>query len=475
LLTGVVGVTASEVGAALSHSSDVSVNVPIGGGTLNLVPDSTIPSASLPYANQLISDMLAPGSLYDTCGLATGSRTVAVTYDPPNNEFATQDPNGAIRPVIHLAVLPSPDSTGVDHQFDEILIHETSHALRADILMLEPSTVAHVLRFAPEEEGFAEDCSDFVMKHLADIKKRKEYQDAQPQALPILDSLLRYDPLTQSGIYGPSGYSFPLYMAGEGGFRLLLGQSKVPSLAAYQKAYFDAINSKGAILTQGERQSLLNSLAVIDATPAGDWFLAHDPLFLGIPDPAPVVRFLAFPVPTPFLPHGLAALAFEIDAASGGDFIYTPITSGPVTTQVLDVSGNPVLSTFSTDLSDTDSVGTGYTLQLESKLPAGVYTIHVAATISGQLYSAIVPVMVPPSSFDLYSATTFGPFYVYVVAVDQQGNATNGSLNVTEGTIASSGAGFTIVQAGASGQVTVNGLKFTASPIAQRVVFVKSP
>src|SRR5262249_54430325 len=110
LLTATVTITASEVGTALSHPANVSVTVSIGGGTLTLVPDATIPSASLPYINQLVSDMVAPGALYDTCGSATGSRTVGVTYDPPNNEFAAQDPDGTVHPIIHVAVLPNPDS-----------------------------------------------------------------------------------------------------------------------------------------------------------------------------------------------------------------------------------------------------------------------------------------------------------------------------------------------------------------------------
>jgi hypothetical protein len=286
--------------------------------------------------------------------------------------------------------------------------------------------------------------------------------------------MLRLDPVTINGIRSQSPYNYGIYVA-KPNTACYLGNPLCPTSPRRMPLTSRPWMREGGLLSKDERQTFLNSLASIDGLSAGDWSLSHNPMFLQLPAPQAGIKLIALSVPLPYVSVGATVLAFQVDIGADGTVAYTPITGGPVTIQVLDNSGTPALSTFTTDLANTNSLSPGFTLNLQNSLTTGVYTLLVTATVNSQNYTTTVPIVVPPSPFQVYAANKFGPFYVFVIAVDSQGHVSNGTLSVTEGAVAAQGSGFKILTPAASGEVTVNGQKFTASSLGSRVIIVKTP
>jgi hypothetical protein len=67
-----------------------------------------------------------------------------------------------------------------------------------------------------------------------------------------------------------------------------------------------------------------------------------------------------------------------------------------------------------------------------------------------------------------YAASGYVPG-IYAILADANGNTTGGTPNVTTGTSVASGNGYAIIKADSSGEVVVNGQKFTAPASGSRV------
>jgi hypothetical protein len=123
---------------------------------------------------------------------------------------------------------------------------------------------------------------------------------------------------------------------------------------------------------------------------------------------------------------------------------------------VRDAKGNVVLGPISADFSQTTAIA-NYSLNLQTKVPQGTYTVFVDATVGGTaLESSFVVANIPFAQTGLGSNDLAFPGQ-YLVAVDGAGNANGGNLSVTRGSVVWSMPGFAIVQPDSSGTFDVTG------------------
>jgi hypothetical protein len=465
-------ITITGARGSIQHTATVLLFVPIGGGKNNFIVRTqgnlAIPAAAVPYINKLVADVTGSGFLYDICGSASSTRTIEFVFDQSDARcFFSPGTNGA-NSTIHVPQFPDVSGGAPNLDLDHPMIHEMANSLANDKLAIQlasPFTVTEEIQTDPVSEA----CAIRVMTQMANIGKRQSYVNMGYEATLLLDGLLRFDPVTLSGIRTVAGYDSGFQEMGQGAQELLLGSQGFSSLAAFREAEFQAINAKGSLLSTTEEQALFNK-AQIDETPAGDFFLTHDPLMLNTPMAAAGVKVLGW-INLPQSPNSLILQAFNLDATGNA----SPIANGPVTIQVVDINGNQVLPTFTTDLANTSSPGNPFPIGLQNLLLPGVYVAVATATVGGRQFPVKFIVALSPASFvgTLSPSQPAGPSYAYIVLVDAQGNPAMGTLAVTEGTTVFSTTGMVIVQVGSSGQVTVNGKKFTVPPGKSRVVYAQ--
>jgi hypothetical protein len=467
--------TGTRASDGKSHDASFSAKLVIGGGTLDIEFDASVPQSALAYLTKLKADVFDSGLLYDTCGSASASRKVVVVIDPTYNEFTSNFNGGS--PTIHLMNLPNPDASGVDKREDEIFIHEGVHSLRNDIIGLQQTASGGGLLFAPDEEGFATGCGRLVMQKLAESQTRPSYENLGYEASTRVEMLASpsIDPLALMGIRARSPYSTSMYSFGEGAYRYLIGPQGAPSYKALNEAYYAAFNAKGGLLTLDDRKDFLNSVGVIDGMSAGNRFAATPAatVFLQQPATTNTTKFIALPSPTSYYVDGFIGLAWTITNNAEGPATYTPIQSGTVTIEVLNSAGADALPLFTTDLANTTSSPAPFSLGLENKLPAGGYTLVVKCVkcdANGEDIVQRIAVAVVPQQFQgVLSPDTPGSSHFYAISVDANGNASNAALNVTEGNVLYLGSGaaqgIAVIDAPKStGEVIVNGQKFTVPP-----------
>ena len=103
--------------------------------------------------------------------------------------------------------------------------------------------------------------------------------------------------------------------------------------------------------------------------------------------------------------------------------------------------------------STTSSAGT----YVFPNLAIGNYTVSVAATVNGTaLQQSFVVANIPFAETGLGTPGLTFPGQ-YLIAVDSQGNANNGTLKVTRGSVVWSMTGFAIVQPDSTGTFDVTG------------------
>ena len=466
-------VTGTASGGGPVHSLTIPASITIGGGTLNIVPRTqgslVVPASAVSYINSLVSNATGGGLLYNVCGSASGTRMTEVVYDTSSGFYFEPGLNGA-NPAIHIPTLPNPGANGIDQSFDHPFLHEMGNALRDDVLAAQ-LTAAFTTTQEMQTDTFSEDCADFTMANLAANGVRGELPNETLESTLLVDGLSRFDATTVAGIRTQPGYDEAFQEAGEAAYRLLIGPQGAASLAAYEDAYFGALNAQGSLFSETEYEAFFNTTAEIDGMPAGDWFAANVPLMLATPTPATGGKLIVLPLLTQ-LPNAVAVQAFTVGTDASGAPTYTPVTSGAVTINVLNASGAQALAPFTTDLADT-SISAPFVMGLQNALSQGAYELSVSATVGGQQLTATFNVLVVPSGFTgPYSADQTGPSYIFAISVDGNGNPTNGSLSVTNGTVVNSGTGFAVITAGSSGEVTVNGRTFTLPTTGSRVVSV---
>jgi hypothetical protein len=149
------------------------------------------------------------------------------------------------------------------------------------------------------------------MRQLAQSGRRKESPSFGFESPLLVDTLARFDPVIVAGIRAQIPYNFALYEIGEASYRLLIGPMGVATLAVYEDAYFQKLNEKQSLLSGSERQTLFNSLGVIDGIGAGDWLLAHVPIMLEPSSPTAGVKLIAFPF-SPNVPNAIVVQAFSV-------------------------------------------------------------------------------------------------------------------------------------------------------------------
>lgn len=454
----------------------------LGGGTLTYVVDSSLTAPAIAYLQRLVADTVDAngGNLYGICGSAAAPTTIAVQYDSSATSFATTlNSSDGSSGVTKINILPAPDSSGIDKDFDHMFLHEIGLGLRLRTWAapFASPAVFGITTSAPlaDEEGFAETCSAFELKKLAQSGKRSGEDVNQGwQTTLLVDSFASFDSNATLGAYTyPGNYSLPFVYGAEAIYRFLIGAQGIADLAAFEDAYFGTLSAKQAALAKPDRIALYNSLGKIDGTAAGNWMPAHAAYLLATANATPETVLLLW-VNAPQAPTSAVVQAATLDVAVDGTPSYTPVTAGPVTVTVADADGNTI-TVINTDLSASAAPGT-VLLNLPNGLAVGGYGISASAEISCNTYTASGAFAIVPPEFTGSVATNqaSSPF-VYVLSVDGFGRPTVDSLNVTEGTVLypSSGttAGLVILQAGASGQVTVNGGAFTAPATGSRLVF----
>jgi hypothetical protein len=456
--------------------------ITLGGGKLTYVMDSSVPPAAVTYIQKLLADMAdsSAGDVYGQCGSAAAATTITVKYDPTLPAFHTSVDPSTGKPITEINALPNPGPDGIDKNFDHPFIHQFGLGLRVRTWappFASPPQYGFVTSAPlPDEEGFAETCSAFELRKLSDSGRRKSEDVNQDfQATLLVDSYSPFDPSMSLGVYtDPGVYAIPFLDTGAAVYRLLLGPQGLANLAAYEIPYFAGLTNNQGPLSPTDRQTLFNSLAVIDGLGAGDWLAAHAAYLLGPITPTAGTRLVAW-VDVPHVPNSIVVQAASVAVAADGTATYTPLTSGPVTINVADLSGTPV-ATFTTDLSQSATPGK-VTLGLQNSLPVGAYNLSISATSAGQSYSTSAPVIVVPPAFDGSLALNQPPApLVYAIAVDGSGNATNATLTVIEGTqvypTSGTATGFVIVQPASTGEVIVNSRAFSSPTTGSRVVFV---
>jgi hypothetical protein len=451
-------ISLSGTSGTLSHSASVALKVPFGGGMNTLVPRTSgtnaFPSSAVPYVTKLIAD-IAPVRLAE-CGTASASHTIEVVYNP-NQGYTNFDENSL---VINVHLLPNPDLSGVDKNFfDNALMHESTHALQADILRIvngvnRRGTIA-------DTEGIAQACAYRVARSLALSGKRPESKSGGDLDVLWLDTFRRIDPeiIAAGGwITTSAPHNQPMLTLGEGIFLLAATQKDAAGdngMVEHENALFAAETDATASLTADERVRIWDSLGFhLDGQTPGAWMpqeMIQDSdftPFIGKP------QLIAWPI-DPQFPAQMMAQAFVIQSDNPSfQPIVQPITSGPLTISVKDAAGHVVL-TKSADFSQTADIG-GYTPNLQN-LPQGTYTVFVDAMVnSTALEQHFVVANIPFDKTGLGGSDLTFPGQ-YLVAVDSAGNANGGILNVTRGHVVYSAPGVAIVKPDSSGTFDVTG------------------
>jgi hypothetical protein len=139
----------------------------------------------------------------------------------------------------------------------------------------------------------------------------------------------------------------------------------------------------------------------------------------------------------PQFPAQMMAQAFTITGTDGFNHpTILPVTSGPLTITVKDATPqhNIVLGPIPADFSKTTQIA-NYSLPWPNPAPQGTFTVNVSAMVNGNaLQQSFVVANIPFAQTGLGGTDLTFPGQ-YLVAVDSQGNANNGTLKVTRGSV----------------------------------------
>jgi hypothetical protein len=477
-----VSINASRASDNVKHAVPLTVQLLIGGGTLNPVVRTTgvlsVPASSaaatITYVNSIMAAIAVKGGIYDLCGSATGTRVTELLYDPTSPhgfffdggfDFSTN----RMHPVIHMDALPHPGTDGTDEDFDHKLIHELSNALQADISAGKAQTfsVTDEVQLDPH----AETCASAVLRFLNQNGRHSAPSNESFDDTLLLDPITKYfDSDEQAGDRELPGYDSGFQYPGGGVYRLLAAPTPngAGSPGAYEEKFYAAMNEKGRLLTSDELHTLQNSFT-IDAQQAGDWIASHFPIYYTPPTPNPGVILLVLPF-RPQFPEGFTVFGVQRNVDGTG----SPINSGPLIIQATDKKGN-VRATMNTDLANTGFVGnTTYGNDFRNSLPQDNFNLSVTLTINNQkITKKMVLCNVPFANAGSLTNTVIGPSLVFAMAVHKDGSAADGVFNVAQGKVTFTSGGVVVVQANASGIVTVNGNTYTAAPNGGRMVYVQ--
>jgi len=440
----------------LSHSTSVTLGIPLGGGVLNIIPrtsgSNSIPSAVATYLASMETDV-APIRRAE-CGSASGSYTVEMLYDPTagSAEFNSSGP-----PLIIYTSLPTPTSPS---HYSDYNVHETAHALQYDLLHLLAHRGTHA-----EIEGFARGCTDRVYRDLGLAGKDAPKTGGDDRML-WMDILRRFDPeiLAAGGWSSSAAYVQPEQSLGEAAYLLTASRpvaGGINGLIEHENAYFAAVPfpTPQNPPSPEDRIKIWDSLTYhLDGQTPGSWMpseMIQDPDFtpeIGKP------QLIAWPE-YPQFPAQMMVQAFVVTGTDGFNHpTVQPVTSGPVTITVKDTAGHTVL-TLTPDLSETAEIA-GYTPNLQTALAQGTFTVFANATINGTpLEAKFVIANIPFDKTGLGGSDLSFPGQ-YLVAVDSAGNANGGSLTVTRGSVVpltTSITGFAIVKPDSTGTFDVTG------------------
>jgi hypothetical protein len=194
---------------------------------------------------------------------------------------------------------------------------------------------------------------------------------------------------------------------------------------------------------------------LLDGEIPGAWMpteMIHDPAFtIGKP------QLIAWPLFPQFPAQMMAQALIVTNNDPSFQPIVQPVTSGPLTITVKDATPqhNVVLGPVQADFAHTSGIAS-FSLDLQTK-PQGTYTVLVDATVNGTpLHQSFVVADIAFAETGIGGNDLTFPGQ-YLVAVDSQGNANNGLLNVTRGTVVFAMTGFAIVRPDATGKFEVVG------------------
>jgi CARDB len=459
--------TISLVGTSgtLSHSTPVSLTVPFGGGVLTIVPTTSgsfaIPVNVVAYLSALEADV-APVRLQE-CGSESSTLAFGMQNDPSDSTSTHTDNNNHY---INLQSLPTVPANGAK-DYTDYSVYETAHALQFDLLhnATHRATQADI-------EGFSQTCSDLVYRVLALSGKGTAPKTGGDTNMLSMDTLRAVDPeaiTAASWIQTSAAYFQPVMSIGEGSFllsRSRTGANGLNGLVEHENAIFAAefATYTGQPLTPTDRIRVWDSTGLMfDGQSAGQWMspaMIQDSVFIvGKP------HLVAWPV-YPQFPAQMMAQAFLVTGVTpsinptepGGIPTVQAVSSGPLTITVRDATTqhNAVLGPIQADFSQTTGIA-NYNLNLQTQAPQGTYTVYVNATVNGTaLQQSFVVANIPFAKTGLGGTDLMFPGQ-YLVAVDGQGHANNGSLTVTRGSVVWSMTGFAIVQPDSTGTFDVTG------------------
>lgn len=442
-------------GGTLSRSASLMLTVPLGGARNTIKPRTSghgaVSAGVAAYLTKLVADFQPVEST--ECGSSTGPFTIEIAHDPSKGwEYDEKNL------VINMPVLPSPGTDGVDENFDHNIYHESGHGLRTDILRI----VGGVNRRGTntEEEGFAQGCAYRVALRLATSGRRKAIRSRGAGSMLQFDTLARVDSETiDGGSWSPMAVQgLPSRIVGDGSYILVASQKSTAasnSMVEHEDNLFAALSATTGVLGASDRTRVWDSNgARLDGKTLGAFMpsvMIGKPSFvLGQP------KLVAWPM-QPQFPAEMVAQAFIVES---DDPTFQPrvqpITQGALTITVKDRDGNVALGPIQTDFAATSNTASPFNIGLQSK-PQGTYTVSVDAVINGTtLHQHYCVANIP---FSLIGATGDSLNFPgqYLCAVDADGKANGGSLDVTRGTIVFSMSGFAIVKPDSDGTFDVTG------------------
>ena len=239
-----------------------------------------------------------------------------------------------------------------------------------------------------------------------------------------LRTLALLDPITLAGNRVTASYD-QLFQEGVRGFYgVLIGSSKIPTLAAYEQQYYAAENAAGGFLTGTHLKAFFNNYS-IDGQPAGDWVAATGLSIMFVP-PTPNTSarlggYLLLPnVSTP----SLVMLGFTPTASGDAN----PATSGTATVVVTTNLGSATsVSPIATDLSQL--MPTAPLMLNLSGLATSAYNVTTTAAVNGTSVSRnVVALVVPGADTCNVSSNVFGDFCVFAYPSDATGKAVVATL-----------------------------------------------
>jgi hypothetical protein len=425
-----IPITITGTNGSFTHTASVSGSVLIGGGTLDNVvfpANTAIPLADRTAITQAIA--YAQKTVPALVGGCSSSGTTNVTFDPTSPRFSyTASANGQAASIT-MNSLPS------TYQFFWIAFaHELAGnaCVNADV----PAFTGDLLGDISRESVF-----DPMAQFAADVFLRQAAIDNQfgggvansfLEATLNMRTIALLDPLTVAGNRVTAPYD-QLFEDGIRGFYgVLIGSSKIPTLAAYEQQYYAAENGNGDYLTGAQLHTFFNNYS-IDGEPAGDW-VAGTGFSIMFSSPttdthARLGGYLLLPnVPTP----SLTMLGFTSTVT--GDA--TPALSGVATVTVTtNTGGSTSISPNTTDLSQL--VPTAPLALDLSSLATSAYNMTTTADVNGTSVSrTVVALAVPGSDTCNVSQSTFGNFCVFVYPSDATGKAVTGTLTAgTDATV----------------------------------------